>query len=93
MKNNDKKTLNEDEKLFEIMVSALIQKYGLFLNSTQCAKVIRASDSTRGLDESRKKSVDVPGHIGEGKNILYPVQEVVKYQIEKSKKETVRTIY
>lgn len=83
----------QDNPLFQPMLQSLILKYGLFLNSNQCAEAIRASTSSRGLDESRKKSQDVPRFIqNQNGNILYPVQEVVEYQIIKSQ-EVVQTIY
>jgi hypothetical protein len=75
------------DKKAEIMLSALISKHGLVLNSIQCAQVTRATKSTRGLDEDRKKGINVPNYIDPNgsKSILYPVEEVVKYHLAKSR--------
>ncbi|RXJ98088.1 hypothetical protein CRU98_11260 [Arcobacter sp. CECT 8986] len=77
----------EQEILFKIMIDSLIHKYGLMLTSQQCAEALAIS--TRILDENRKKEIDVPEYIEPNnknkKGILYPVQNIVVYQLEKSK--------
>lgn len=79
MKNIDK------EKLYDVMINALIVKYGLILNSAQVAEVLAIS--TRTLDERRKSGFDCPEYIeGRGKNIYYPVHKVVEFQLLKSEK-------
>lgn len=79
MKNIDK------EKLYDVMINALIVKYGLILTSAQVAEVLAIS--TRTLDERRKSGFDCPEYIeGRGKNIYYPVHKVVEFQLLKSEK-------
>lgn len=77
----------EQEILFNIMIDSLIQKYGLMLTSEQCAEALAIS--TRTLDENRKKEINIPEYIEPNnknkKGILYPVQNIVAYQLEKSK--------
>jgi hypothetical protein len=72
-----------DEILFKILLESLISKYGLMLDSRQCAEALAIS--TRTLDERRKKSNDCPEYIEAKKGIMFPVQNVVQYQLEKSK--------
>lgn len=75
----------EKEKLYNTMINALIEKYGLMLSSSQVAESL--SISTRTLDERRKAGKDCPEYIeARGKGIFYPVQKVVEYQIQKSDK-------
>ena len=79
---NKNKVFGQDN-LYNIMLNALISKYGLILTSAQVAEVLAIS--TRTLDERRKSSFDCPEYIeGRGKNIYYPVQKVVEYQLTKS---------
>ncbi|MCT7536304.1 hypothetical protein [Aliarcobacter butzleri] len=71
------------DRLYDIMLNALIDKYGLILTSAQVAEVLAIS--TRTLDERRKSNMDCPQYVeGRGKNIYYPVQKVVEYQLTKS---------
>jgi hypothetical protein len=75
----------EKEKLYDVMINALIVKYGLILTSAQVAEVLAIS--TRTLDERRKSGFDCPEYIeGRGKNIYYPVHKVVEFQLLKSEK-------
>ena len=78
----DNQIIGQD-KLYDMMLNALIIKYGLILTSAQVAKVLAIS--TRTLDERRKSGYDCPQYVeGRGKNIYYPVQKVVEYQLTKS---------
>jgi len=70
------------ENLFNTMLQSLILKYGLMLDSKQCAEALAIS--TRTLDERRKKATDCPEYIEAKKGIMFPVQNVVMYQIHKS---------
>lgn len=75
----------DKEKLYDVMINALIVKYGLILTSAQVAEVLAIS--TRTLDERRKSGFDCPEYIeGRGKNIYYPVHKVVEFQLLKSEK-------
>ena len=71
------------EIIFTSMLQALISKYGVMLTSKDCAETLGIS--TRTLDERRKAAVDCPKFIEAKKGIMFPVQNVVLYQIEKSK--------
>ena len=73
-----------EKEVAEIMISTIIKKHGLMLNSKQCAQETRATKSSRGLDEDRKKCRDVPEYIDSSKSVLYPVQKVVEYHLLKS---------
>lgn len=73
---------NLNEQLFNTMLVTLIQKYGLFINTKNCAKVLGISGRT--LDERRKSGKDCPQYIEEKKCIMYPVQKIVEYQINKT---------
>jgi len=75
-----------EKEITQIMLNAIIQKHGLMLNSKQCAIETRATKSTRGLDEDRKKGQNVPEYIDSNKSVLYPVQKVVEYHLSKSQK-------
>lgn len=78
----DNQIIGQD-KLYDMMLNALIIKYGLILTSAQVAEVLAIS--TRTLDERRKSGYDCPQYVeGRGKNIYYPVQKVVEYQLTKS---------
>ena len=73
----DNQIIGQD-KLYDMMLNALIIKYGLILTSAQVAEVLAIS--TRTLDERRKSGYDCPQYVeGRGKNIYYPVQKVVEY--------------
>lgn len=72
-----------NEQLFNTMLVTLIRKYGLFINTKDCAKVLGISGRT--LDERRKSGVDCPEYIEEKKFIMYPVQKIVEYQINKTR--------
>lgn len=74
---------NFNEQLFNTMLVTLIQKYGLFINTKNCATVLGISSRT--LDERRKSGVDCPEYIEEKKSIMYPAQKIVEYQINKTK--------
>jgi hypothetical protein len=77
--------VTEENTLYSLMLKTLIEKYGLMLTSSQAAEVLAIS--TRTLDERRKSGLDCPQYIsGKGKNIYYPVQKVVEYQLSKSEK-------
>ena len=79
----DNQIIGQDN-LYNIMLNALIAKYGLILTSAQVSEVLAIS--TRTLDERRKSNMDCPQYVeGRGKNIYYPVQKVVEYQLTKSK--------
>jgi hypothetical protein len=73
-----------DKEIAEIMLSTVIKKHGLMLNSKQCAIEVRATKSSRGLDEDRKKGQNCPEYVEYSKSILYPVQKVVEYHLLKS---------
>ncbi|MCT7564988.1 hypothetical protein N5T96_01420 [Aliarcobacter butzleri] len=77
------KDIIDDKNTYRIMLDSLIKKYGLLLTTNQTAEVL--SISTRTLDEKRKAGKDCPEHLpSNGKNIYYPVQKVVEYQLLKS---------
>ncbi|MDY3201397.1 MAG: hypothetical protein AB7D41_12085 [Arcobacter sp.] len=80
---------NFNEQLFNTMLVTLIEKYGLFINTKNCATVLGISSRT--LDERRKSGVDCPEYIEEKKSIMYPVQKIVEYQINKTK-NSIKTI-
>ena len=71
------------ESLFKTMLQSLILKYGVMLDSKQCADALAISSRT--LDERRKKANDCPEYIEAKKGIMFPVQNVVQYQLLKSK--------
>ena len=71
------------EIIFTSMLQALISKYGVMLTSKDCAEALGIS--TRTLDERRKLATDCPEFIEAKKGIMFPVQNVVKYQLEKTK--------
>ncbi|WP_417326579.1 hypothetical protein [Halarcobacter sp.] len=71
------------EIIFTSMLQALIGKYGVMLTTKDCAQALGIS--TRTLDERRKAAIDCPEFLEAKKGIMFPVQNVVKYQIEKSK--------
>ncbi|NVJ52577.1 MAG: hypothetical protein HWD90_02700 [Campylobacteraceae bacterium] len=71
------------EIIFTSMLQALISKYGVMLTSKDCAEALGIS--TRTLDERRKAAIDCHEFIEAKKGIIFPVQNVVKYQIEKTK--------
>ena len=78
----DNQIIGQD-KLYDMMLNALIIKYGLILTSAQVAKVLAIS--TRTLDERRKSGYDCPQYVeGKGRHIYYPAQKVVEYQLIKS---------
>lgn len=78
----DNQIIGQD-KLYDMMLNALIIKYGLILTSAQVAKVLGIS--TRTLDERRKSGYDCPQYVeGKGRHIYYPAQKVVEYQLIKS---------
>ena len=64
------------------MLVTLIQKYGLFINTKNCAEILGISSRT--LDERRKSGMDCPQYIEEKKCIMYPTQKIVEYQINKT---------
>lgn len=74
---------NIHNELFKFMIGCLIKKYGLLLTTRECAETIGISSRT--LDERRKALKDCPRFIDAKKGIMYPVQEVVHYQLRKSK--------
>ena len=78
--------IEEKESLYNIMLTALIRKYGLMLSSSQVAEAL--SISTRTVDERRKSGRDCPEYIetNGGRGIFFPVQKVVEYQIQKSER-------
>lgn len=79
---NKNKSIVQD-RVYEIMLNTLIMKYGLILTSDEVADILGIS--TRTLDERRKSGTDCPQYLdGKGKNIYYPVQKVVEYQLTKS---------
>ena len=71
------------EIIFTSMLQALISKYGVMLTSKDCAETLGIS--TRTLDERRKAVINCPEFIEAKKGIMYPVQNVVTYQLEKTK--------
>ncbi|MCG3706732.1 hypothetical protein L5F43_09570 [Aliarcobacter butzleri] len=73
---------NFNEQLFNTMLVSLIQKYGLFINTKDCATVLGISSRT--LDERRKRARDCPDYIQNKKCIMYPVQKIVEYQLKKT---------
>src|SRR5574344_2067381 len=78
----DNQIIGQD-KLYDMMLNALIIKYGLILTSAQVAKVLAIS--TRTLDERRKSGYYCPQYVeGKGRHIYYPAQKVVEYQLIKS---------
>ena len=78
----DNQIIGQD-KLYDMMLNALIIKYGLILTSAQVAKVLAIS--TRTLDERRKSGYDCTQYVeGKGRHIYYPAQKVVEYQLIKS---------
>lgn len=76
-----------EAELFKVFVNSLVQKYSLILTSNQCAEALGITSRT--LAERRRKARDIPqyldSHNGK-KGIYYPVQNIVKYQMEKTKK-------
>ena len=78
-----------NEQLFNTMLVTLIQKYGLFINTKNCAEVLGISSRT--LDERRKSGIDCPEYLEEKKCIMYPVQKVVAFQMRKTE-HTIKTI-
>lgn len=74
---------NSNQQLFYTMLNTLILKFGLFVNTKDCASILGISSRT--LDERRKSGVDCPEYIEEKKCIMYPVQKIVEYQINKTK--------
>ena len=84
MKQDEKKLVLTKKETAEIMLSTLINKCGLMLNSKQCAIETRATKSTRTLDEDRKKGMGVPSYCADTVPYLYPVQNVVEYHLMKS---------
>ncbi|MDK2065242.1 hypothetical protein [Aliarcobacter butzleri] len=80
---------NLNEQLFNTMLVTLIQKYGLFINTKNCATILGISSRT--LDERRKAAIDCPEYIEEKKSIMYPVQKIVEYQIIKTN-NSIKTI-
>ena len=80
---------NFNEQLFNTMLVTLIQKYGLFINTKNCATILGISSRT--LDERRKAAIDCPEYIEEKKSIMYPAQKIVEYQINKTK-NSIKTI-
>ena len=80
---------NFNEQLFNTMLNTLIQKYGLFINTKDCAAVLGISGRT--LDERRKAGFNCPEYIEEKKCIMYPVQKIVEYQLKKTE-HTIKTI-
>ena len=78
----DNQIIGQDN-VYDMMLNALIIKYGLILTSAQVAKVLAIS--TRTLDERRKSGYDCPQYVeGKGRHIYYPAQKVVEYQLIKS---------
>lgn len=80
---------NINQQLFNTMLNTLILKYGLLINTKDCADVLGIS--TRTLDERRKSGFDCPEYIQNKRCILYPIQKVVEYQIKKTE-HTVKTM-
>ena len=56
----DNQIIGQD-KLYDMMLNALIIKYGLILTSAQVAEVLAIS--TRTLDERRKSGYDCPQYV------------------------------
>lgn len=73
---------NSNQQLFNTMLVTLIEKYGLFINTKNCASILGIGYRT--LDERRKSGVDCPEYIEEKKCIMYPVQKIVEYQLKKT---------
>lgn len=73
----------DNQFIFKVMMNSLISKYGLLINTKNCALILGIGYRT--LDERRKSGVDCPEYIEEKKFILYPVQNIVEYQLEKTK--------
>jgi len=75
----------EDNTLYTTMLQSLIKKYGLFLNSRECAETLGISGRT--LDQRRKSGSNCPHYVDQfgKKGIVYPAQAVVQFQLEKSK--------
>jgi len=84
MKKQEDKPILTKKEIAEIMLSTLINKCGLMLNSKQCAIETRATKSTRTLDEDRKRGVGVPSYCSDTVPYLYPVQNVVEFHLMKS---------
>ncbi|RLA75799.1 MAG: hypothetical protein DRG78_20305 [Epsilonproteobacteria bacterium] len=87
-----RKSILTEKEESQTMLSALVSRNGgLMLNSIETARAIRATDSSRGLDEDRKKgNVPVPEYCDGGKAILYPAQKVVEFHMQQSR-NTVKT--
>ena len=49
---------NSNQQLFNTMLVTLIEKYGLFINTKNCASILGIGYRT--LDERRKSGVDCP---------------------------------
>ena len=64
------------------MLHALILKYGVMLTTKDCAETLGIS--TRTLDERRKAFKNCPEYIESTKNIMFPAQNVIQYQLIKS---------
>ena len=77
---------NTEKEIEAIMISTLITKHGLMLNSNETAKTIRATKSSRGLDEDRKKGINTPEYCDSTKSILFPVQKIVEFHMNQSQK-------
>lgn len=71
-----------NKQLFNTMLVSLIQKYGLFINTRDCASILGISSRT--LDERRKCARDCPEYIQNKKSIMFPVQKIVEYQLKKT---------
>jgi len=71
-----------NKELEKVMLESIIQKHGLMLNSKECARETRATKSSRGLDEDRKKGQNCPEFVEQGKSILYPAQNVVHHHLQ-----------
>lgn len=83
---------NTEKEIEAIMLSTLITKHGLMLNSQETAKAIRATKSDRGLSEDRKKgNINIPEYCDSTKSVLFPVQKVVEFHLNQSK-QTVKKI-
>jgi len=73
---------NFNQQLFNTMLNTLILKFGLFVNTKDCASILGISSRT--LDERRKSGLNCPEYIEEKKCIMYPVQKIVEYQLKKT---------
>lgn len=73
------------DKTYEIMLNALIMKYGVMLTSSQSAEVLGISRSK--LEKDRVIGKDTPDYIENNgsKGVKYTVQAIVDYQISKDK--------